>query len=474
MTILASVRNSKLELDERGLVRLDVARQFVQRADSFTRGKWLGGIWESERLWACLMSLEDAQEFVREATRLEWRFHPRASQNLEPLERYRAEIFPWLRSRVKDDVLINVPSCVVPLLCALGTQEAFDLLLRVKVANDVRSPGPFSPEAGGDADALSASEELAMVALQDFCTQNPTSFSGLYDEAASGNQRAQEVLARAAREAPSRVFEFISEQHDQESVREQFAKFGLSPQLTEADVLAALDAGSRDGGSWPIFRTTHPDRAYHSMHLLVFRQKAGDGFWVVFETLEGSDAASLCLKRYVHSSTARGILNRSGEAELFLDGEWDPNGDNVVVGPMGDEILNQRDLLGLEPERATADDVGEILFTLLVRGYLERNPRAFWSDEGELRRDLAFEGIELQDHEVLLHAHTFEHVVGTAGAEMDPEGIDTQWRKPPSESPVFQSLARAIVKRDASLFQPGQSNLDWRLHLDAPKTQRRL
>jgi hypothetical protein len=313
-----------------------------------------------------------------------------------------------------------------------------------------------------------------MQALLEFCRRNPSGYLWLYEKLVGGSERAREVFALAMQSGPALVFGVLAEELGRDSVRATFKRFGFPWELTAAAVLQSLDVGCQEGETWPIFRTLHPDRAYQAMRMVVFRQEEGEGYWIVFETLEGSDEASLCLKRYVHGLTEHRLLNRSSEAELFLEGEWEDSGENTLVGPWGEESVNEQRLLGLEPARATARDVENMRFTLLVRAYLEACPGAFWSDEAMLRRDLDLEGIDVEDYEVFLDSDAFQHVVGTAGAEMDPEGIDAAWRKLPSESPVYQSLARAMVAGDPSLFEPGVSNLDWRLHLDAPNAKRRM
>lgn len=244
--------------------------------------------------------------------------------------------------------------------------------------------------------------------------------------------------------------------------------------MAEADILDALDEACRARDSWPVFRARHPDRAYHSLRSLVFRQRGGDGWLLLFECLEGSSEDAFCLKRYVVARSGSFLLDRSGRASLFLMGGWDDAGDNEIMGPCASVVVRLTDLLALEPRRATAEDASDMLFTLLVRAYLTENPTAFWTQESGLRAACASEGIDLGEYRVLLDSTEFEHIVGHAEDEFDPDGIDSKWRILPSASLTYQSLARALVGRDESLFEPGPSNLSWRLHLDAPKASRRI
>jgi hypothetical protein len=478
MALRETIRVCGLPVDDRGLVELELARRTVATAREFRRGRGttIGSdwVWESERLWACLMSLKDAAEFVREASRLEWHFHPRASQNLEPAERYGKEVLPWLLSREVDGVLYNVPFCVLPLLVHLAGQEAFDLLLRIDAvaADDARFPGPFSPEGPGDVESseLSVSETAAKQALLTFAWDNPApSFSLLYEQAVvSGSARAREVLLAALAAEPTKVFAYIAEDWDEAEARSDLLALGATLELTEARILAALDEGCRAGDPWPIFRAGHPDRAYVALRMLAFREVDGDDWAVVFECLEGSSPEALCLKRYLVTPTLQKLADRSGQAELFLDGAWSEEAANRLVGPCGDLLVTREQLAQLEPLRATVTEGGDLHYSLLVRAYLEENPGAFWTDEDVLVRELELEGVELVDFQLLLATDAFEHVVGTASDAFDPAGIDAKWRLLPSESPVYRSLARTIVTRDAESFEPGESNLDWRLHLDRP------
>lgn len=149
------------ELDHRGLVPLDEARQLVAGSVAFRRGegrmiddRW---VWDSDRLWAALTSLHDAAEFMTQARRLIWRFHPRRDAMLAPIARHGAAIAPWLCEFVSDGVLINVPWCVAPCLIACAAPVAFEAIWSIRVVDDLgtsaRFPGPFSPDGLGDVDA---------------------------------------------------------------------------------------------------------------------------------------------------------------------------------------------------------------------------------------------------------------------------------------------------------------------------------
>lgn len=135
------MRDARLPvLDERGLMPLAEARELLAGAAVFRRGegRMIGGrfVLESDRLWAALLSLEDAAEFVTHARRLHWETNVRGTHNLAPYERYGDGILPWIAARVNEaGILDNVPWCVLPCLLASGSKDAFD------VAATVRDPG---------------------------------------------------------------------------------------------------------------------------------------------------------------------------------------------------------------------------------------------------------------------------------------------------------------------------------------------
>ena len=120
-------------LDGRGLMPLAEARAALAGADAFVRGDADDHVLASDRLWAALLSLEDAAELVEVASRLDWRFHPRGFDNVDLHLRYGDGIVPWLATRVDGDgTLVNVPWCVVPCLLACGSDDAFELAWRVR------------------------------------------------------------------------------------------------------------------------------------------------------------------------------------------------------------------------------------------------------------------------------------------------------------------------------------------------------
>jgi hypothetical protein len=121
--------------------------------------------------------------------------------------------------------------------------------------------------------------------------------------------------------------------------------------------------------------------------------------------------------------------------------------------------------LDLRPGRGTAAGMTSSRFSLMLRAYLTDHPGAFWGDPHEAAALLGLGG----HTEVVVVSTAFQHCVGKAG----PEAYPLAWKAKPSASPVLRSLARAIVAGDASLFEPGEPDLDFRLHALAPIEEER-
>lgn len=246
-----------------------------------------------------------------------------------------------------------------------------------------------------------------------------------------------------------------------------------SSELSENSILEVLDAETH--GEWPIFRSEEVRLAYHALRLVVLRKPPGpqgDGYAIVLENLVGGSAKELRLLRTIISPSGGVLASDTGDAKLHLESPWDPMGENVIVGPAGEVTVTGNDLRALEPKRATVGVQEDMLFTLLVRAYLEAAPAGFWPSIDALRWRLAPD-FQLEGYALFLESTSFQHVVGTTWVG-EPDGIDAAWRKLPSESSVYRSLAKAIVAGNPHLFEPGESNLSWRMHLDAPKASRRL
>lgn len=488
-----------LPRDARGLVPLETARAIVARFSAFEKGegRMVDGTYvrPCEELWSALMSLSDADEFVREASRLEWTYHPRKPHWRDPARRYGAGILPWLRGFVHDeDILVNVPWSVLECLKEIGTPEALELLLHLddilQYEGEPGQPGPFAADFPFRFDLQAAlagferSEGISPVlaeAVKEFAFENPEhSWARLLAVAETEPDDNSDVLALhvlrlASIERSSEVFaHVVAAVGDEAVVRARFQALGIPTRLESSLVLWMLDRACGDSESWPYFYGLNHERAYHALRLVAARRKNSDEWFVLFECLEGSlldggRARSLYIRRYiVKADGSAGLLRGVGFPNLEIESEG-PLG-VVFSGPLGSVTLDAAKAESYLPQQATAQDVEDMKETLGVRAYLAECGLPFPSLPDLF--EAIGKGDEFAEYDVLVDSTAFEHVVGTAGIEYDPVGIDAKWRLLPSQSAVYRSLAEAIADRDAGKFQPGTSNLDWRLHVDAPNPAR--
>lgn len=138
----SAMRDAAVEPDARGLMPLRKARALVRGAATFDKGdgRIIDGrqVLDSDLLWAALLSLKDGDEFVEQACRIRWKFHPRGFDNIAPVERYGEAVLPWLAKSIsRAGKVADAPWCLRPCLLALGGRTAFDLALSVR---DPREP----------------------------------------------------------------------------------------------------------------------------------------------------------------------------------------------------------------------------------------------------------------------------------------------------------------------------------------------
>jgi hypothetical protein len=135
-TLSLVIREAGLDRDERGLVPLPLAREKLRAVTAVYAGRRIDGEandpGEGARLWACLLSLEDAEEFCREAQRLHWLYSPGMRDEYTPLERYGEAIEPWLSAAYQGDDFCDPTGCILPILCHLGESQSLAKLLKAK------------------------------------------------------------------------------------------------------------------------------------------------------------------------------------------------------------------------------------------------------------------------------------------------------------------------------------------------------
>jgi hypothetical protein len=454
----AAMRNAGVDrLDERGLMPLEEARALVRGVREFRRGglRIVAGraVLDSDRLWAALLSLEDAHEFVVEASRIEWFFHPRGDANVEPILRYGAGIQPWLETFVHaDGRLVNVPWCVVPCMLETGDEDFFRKLWSVRTvvqADAGPGPGPFAADSPGDVDTThalppapstpppTADASANGLVLQWIWTAPAQRFPMLARFADNGDGRARVLLKSLAQAAPSAVFGFVRDAlGDADAVR-IFEASSAPRSLDEPSVLAVLDGAARSAGLWPVFYANEPDEAYIGMRLVAFREREGDGWQVCIQRAEGSFDETARTRLFVFGSVHGPGWLSDAMSPLGVfeedDDESDPASvdldDTTVVGPRRPVPLSNADheALDLRARHMTAPHVRGPRFTVLARAYLARFPGAYFQSAEEVAELL---GVEPPDWQLIASTDAFHHVVGTAAPQAPYD--DGAWRVLPS------------------------------------------
>lgn len=478
------------ELDARGLVPLARARKIVRSGREFRKGAgtMIDGsfVLESDVLWAALLSLEDASEFVREARRIAWYFHPRGHDNVWLVKRYGDGILPWLADHVDEDgVLHDVPWCVRPCLLAIGTEEAGEIVLRIRARSaaerfDMRGPG--AADDPGDVDRRPPpieKDEGDKIAREWIAAHPDVAFRLLAKKTDAGDARAAELLQAHAPARPGGAFACAKVALGEARASKLFERSKLPKALTEEAILNVLD-GYAEGraettfSAWPLFNTDVDGRnEYHGLRLVAARARPGDGdgWGIVIERITGCYQNIFGVEVYCYGSDVDGGMNFDAGRSLDIDfgdppdEEWPDDfgldldlkaiwgaGGPLLVGP---GLLESCDL---RPGATTEDD-SNASSSLMLRAYLAIYPHAFWTAPAEAVKVLGLG----DDPEIVVVSTAFEHVLGTNGGSNESDH-DAKWCKPPSRSKTYQSLAAALVARDKTRFVPGTSNLDWRLH----------
>jgi hypothetical protein len=442
--------------DSRGLMALDRARDILERATLVDRD----GL---DAIWAAMLSLEDAADLVARTRHLDWRFPVRGRENVALVERYASGALEWIATRIRDEVLINHPWCVVPSLLAIGDPEALRMLL--KVSGVVADAGDmkfwqWTPQQGQDPEVYrAAATDLAY----EWTRAHPDAAYPVLAHAARENERARAVLRKLADASPRAVQARLAALGEPALAQE----LGLASGLTPDAILATLDAACRgEGGGWPWFVCGVDGRTeYFDLRLVVIRRSDDDAYAIVLERLQGCDPDSFMLQRFAYGPHAANGSDfdhsASYESDFTLespDGNEDGPvfGGMVANGPAGELRLDESLFARLDLKPGFACEAGGwAARTLALRAYLADHPDAYFPAP-EAARDAA----GMPDGELFLVSRAFRHVDGAAreGAEAMP------WNVWPSESETYRSLADAIVSGDASRFVPGDSNLHWSLH----------
>lgn len=445
------------ELDERGLMPLASAREWVETSEF--------GQADADLRWAALLSLEHAAEACEVATRWVWRQMPRGRDNTALVERYGAGVLPWLATRVVEGVLINAPWCVVPCLLALDDIAALELAWSLRGVRDRVEMIAWQVRDAGEQPGDPAVEAAAAVQLIDrWVSAYPeTALPWLVGRADEGDARALALLDARARAGGIGFLRALGQVIGEAEALALFERHAWPRTLTREQVLAQLDAATAE--RWPEFNLAFDGRQeYFALRLIAAREREGEGWGVVFERLTGSYPGNMFVVRYAFGSGVPAGAEYEDIVHLDeLDIEGPERDDDhlfhggVIRGPAGELRLDERQLDAWDLRPGKCTEIGyHPLRALAIRTYLAHAPGCLWPPI-----DDALAQLGLDEPAPLVVSDAFAHVIGPYQREGVPEGA---WQVLPSESPTFRSLAEALVERDASRFDPGSPNTDWRLH----------
>ena len=475
MTVSEALRKTieyaGLDTDERGLLPLAKARTILAATDVYPGAPVHEGrtpdetqdVTASHAIHAALVSLESADEALGHLTRLT--FGKPLYDATTLIERYGATMLPWLAGGVEGGVLQSKSWELEPALAQLGTEDAFELLLKLTVIAfdyEPRKAPIGSIAAIPDLDPKARVDIRVVRGITQFLAANPIVAARVLSRRMAKepkNKRWKEI-ARELPETPE-VFEVLGGPIPPDPA---------TPKL----ILAVLDAAAKDASpqSWPKFATGIEDDSagyeYFALRLVGVRAKAGDHWGVALERISGSFSPwePTRIERFLHGSRIRDGGRASETPIAFvLDRVPDhANGETLgldldgvtVSGPAGSLALSNAMVakLDLKPGLGSEDE-GDAGFNVRLRAYLATFPDAFWEPAS-----VAATALGIPDGEILVDTRAFAHATGATYRR----GKKSAWQSVPSKSETYKSLAAAIAKRDAKLFVPAEPNVDFRLH----------
>lgn len=441
-----AIEHAKLtKTDKRGLMPVTEARREVKAAETFAGGE------ADDRLWAALLSLKDAKEFVRNAKRIRWEGEPASGTVLAAFDRFGDDLLPWIETAVDNGALEARPAFLPELLLEIGTHEAFRLVYELE--------------------SVDGSAREAAMLLREWVEVHPDlGYAQLADRAELGEPRARKVFRHLANLDPRAAFEHVALSRGEEDTEALFTALCIVRHLTEASVLSVLDLSAEremdaPEPQWPMFHwDATPAMIYHGMRLVAVRQRDGNDWGIVMERIGGASPETAVVEPYAYGPNVVPGLASDAVRQIELEVDW-PSGDErpegaSVTGTEGRLALTDKLVakLGLKQRGLGSLDAKEQAFVIGLRAYFAQHPKAFWIAPEKAAEVCKVRGAF--DVVMVSYAHT--HVLGTVNDVVTRR--DKFWQVRPSDTRVFRSLARALVERDPDVFRPGKSNLDWREH----------
>lgn len=338
--------------DDRGLMPLDQARRIVQAAQVYETGHPISledgrPSTEGARLWAALLSLEDAEEFVGHAMRIRWLEDVPGKNNTAPLFRYGDDILPWLARQVSPKGwLQNLPNCVGASLMASPSEAVFHVLTPVRgVHNQVDHPAKAPPRH-------------AAPGLFDWVARYPrTGLPLLVRGARQGDTRLHELLRQLVSREPGACFQMLSTHYGAQHTQALFLELELPSDGPDPRIQALVrKAPQIDVPPGPSVRLPTLNRAF-SQGIRPFWDHAG------FFT------AALRVSGFVHpsgdalifESLVTGMVDDGVRVELHGYGPHFGPRQAQYLFEKGRQLLADHELSTTEGQRLTLHTTGVVL-----------------------------------------------------------------------------------------------------------------
>lgn len=413
-------------VDARGLLPLDRARAIVASATAFARY----GVPSSDELWAALLSLADANEFVREALRLDWQFpYLRGWDNEDAVIRYGAGALPWLSALAERQggVVGSIPALpwyfVGTHLLAVGP-DAVDAVLRTRREHET------------DGHAFLGAW---------LARHGQAAWRALGDRALSGDAAARTAVDALSARSPSSVKKQLG--------KELAARLDVGRKRFEArTILDLLDAAAAasvgDRLPWPSFTATAGHFEYHAMRVAAVRAKTGDDWGILVEVVQGDALGDEEDVRWPAT-----VQHYAYGSKVAAGGSYLEDAHPIPASVAQERIDDARvAALDLRPGHSTTGAVERWSDVLRLRAAVATRADDLFTPAAKVAALVGVLGGEL-----LVLAQTFEHVSGTAYGQ-------GAFRRLPSQSASWRSIAEAIASRARDAFDPATPNTDWRLH----------